>query len=75
VFRKRVPGVGSSNRKSSAADGSQSDWRHDQTVSSGRTQSSSTIVMFFYQITITNPHVYSLAIVVAAKMEINRNII
>jgi len=42
VFRKRVPGVGSDNRKSSAADGSQSDWRHDQTVSSGRTQSSST---------------------------------
>jgi len=42
VFRKRVPGVGSGNRKSSAADGSQSDWRHDQTVSSGRTQSSST---------------------------------
>jgi len=40
VFRKRVPGVGSGNRKSSAADGSQSDWRHDQTVSSGRTQSS-----------------------------------
>jgi len=34
--------VGSGNRKSSAADGSQSDWRHDQTVSSGRTQSSST---------------------------------
>ena len=42
VFRKRVPGVGSGSRKSSAADGSQSDWRHDQTVSSGRTQSSST---------------------------------
>jgi len=42
VFRKRVPGVGSGDRKSSAADGSQSDWRHDQTVSSGRTQSSST---------------------------------
>jgi len=42
VFRKRVPDVGSGNRKSSAADGSQSDWRHDQTVSSGRTQSSST---------------------------------
>jgi len=42
VFRKRVPGVGSGNRKSSAADGSQSDWRHDKTVSSGRTQSSST---------------------------------
>ena len=38
MFRKRVPGVGSGNRKSSAADGSQSDWRHDQTVSSGRTQ-------------------------------------
>jgi len=38
VFRKRVPGVGSGNRKSSAADGSQSDWMHDQTVSSGRTQ-------------------------------------
>jgi len=37
VFRKRVPGVGSGDRKSSAADGSQSDWRHDQTVSSGRT--------------------------------------
>ena len=34
--------MGSGNRKSSAADGSQSDWRHDQTVSSGRTQSSST---------------------------------
>ena len=47
MFRKRVPGVGSGNRKSSAADGNQSDWRHDQTVSSGRTQSSSTIVMFF----------------------------
>ena len=42
MHRKRVPGVGSGNRKSSAADGSQSDWRHDQTVSSGRTQSSST---------------------------------
>jgi len=28
VFRKRVPGVGSGNRKSSATDGSQSDWRH-----------------------------------------------
>jgi len=42
VFRNRVPGVGSGDRKSSAADGSQSDWRHDQTVSSGRTQSSST---------------------------------
>jgi len=42
VFRKRVPGVGSGNWKSSAADGSQSDWRHDQTVSSGRAQSSST---------------------------------
>jgi len=42
VFRKRVPGVGSGDRKSSAADGGQSDWRHDQTVSSGRTQSSST---------------------------------
>jgi len=41
VFRKRVPGVGSGDRKSSAADGSQSDWRYDQTVSSGRTQSSS----------------------------------
>jgi len=37
VFRKRVPGVGSGDRKSSAADGSPSDWRHDQTVSSGRT--------------------------------------
>ena len=37
MFRKRVPGVGSGDRKSSAADGSQSDWRHDQTVSSGRT--------------------------------------
>jgi len=43
VFRKRVPGVGSGDRKSSAADGNQSDWRHDQTVSSGRMQSSSTI--------------------------------
>ena len=42
MFRKRVPGVGSGNRKSSAADGSQSDWRHDQRVSSGRAQSSST---------------------------------
>jgi len=42
VFRKRVPGVGSGNRKSSAADGSQSEWRHDKTVSSGKTQSSST---------------------------------
>jgi len=42
VFRKRVPGVGSGDQKSSAADGSQSDWRHDQTVSSSRTQSSST---------------------------------
>jgi len=31
VFRKRVLGVGSGNRKSSAANGSQSDWRHDQT--------------------------------------------
>jgi len=41
VFTKRVPGVSSGNRKSSAADGSQSDWRHDQTVSSGRTQTSS----------------------------------
>jgi len=36
VFRKRVPGVGSGDRKSSAADGNQSDWRHDQTVSSVR---------------------------------------
>jgi len=36
--------VGSGDRKSSAADGSQSDWRHDQTVSSGRTQSSSTVL-------------------------------
>ena len=34
MFRKRVPGVGSGDRKSSAADGSQSDWRHEQTVSS-----------------------------------------
>ena len=34
--------MGSGNRKSSATDGIQSDWRHDQTVSSGRTQSSST---------------------------------
>jgi len=42
VFRKRVPDVGSGDRKSSAADGGQSDWRHDQTVSSVRTQSSST---------------------------------
>ena len=42
MLRKRVPGVGSGDRKSSAADGSQSDWRHDQTVSSGRMQSSST---------------------------------
>jgi len=42
VFSKRVPGVGSGNRKSSAADGSQSDWRHYQTVSSGGTQSSLT---------------------------------
>ena len=42
MFRKRVPGVGSGDRKSSAADGSQSDWRHNQTVSLGRTQSSST---------------------------------
>ena len=42
MLRKRVPDVGSGDRKSSAADGSQSDWRHDQTVSSGRTQSSST---------------------------------
>ena len=42
MFRKRIPGVSSGNRKSSAADGSQSDWRHDQTVSSGRKQSSST---------------------------------
>ena len=42
VFRKRVPGVGSGDRKSSAADGSQSDWRHDLRVCSGRTQSSST---------------------------------
>ena len=31
MFRKRVPGVGSGNRKSSAADGSQSDWRHETT--------------------------------------------
>ena len=38
----RVPGVGSGDRKSSAADGSPSDWRHDQAVSSGRTQRSST---------------------------------
>ena len=36
MFRKRVPDVGSGDRKSSAADGSQSDWRHDQTVSCGR---------------------------------------
>ena len=42
MFRKRVPGVGSGNRKSSAVGGNQSDWRHDQTVSSGRAQSSST---------------------------------
>ena len=42
MSRKRVPGVGSGNRESSAADGSQSDWRHDQTVSSGTAQSSST---------------------------------
>jgi len=42
VFRKRVPGVRSGNRKSSATDGSQSDWRNDKMVSSGRTQSSST---------------------------------
>ena len=42
MFRKTVPGVGSGNRKSSAVDGSPSDWRHDQTVSSGRTQSAST---------------------------------
>ena len=28
--------MGSGDRKSSAADGSQSDWRHDQTVSCGR---------------------------------------
>jgi len=42
VFRKRVPGVGSGDRKSLAADGSPSDWRHDQTVSSCRTQRSST---------------------------------
>ena len=34
--------MGSGNRKSSAAGGSQSDWKHDQTVSPGRTQSSST---------------------------------
>jgi len=33
VFRKRVPGVGSGNWKSSASDGSQSDWGHDQTKS------------------------------------------
>ena len=38
MFRERVPGVGSGDRKSSAADGSQYDWRHDQTVSSGRAQ-------------------------------------
>ena len=42
MFRKRAPGVGSGDRKSSAADGSQSDWRHDQTVTSGTAQSSST---------------------------------
>ena len=35
MFRKRVPGVGSGDRKSSAADGSQSDWRQDQTVTVG----------------------------------------
>ena len=34
MFRKRVPGVGSGDRKSAAVRGSQSDWRHDQTVSS-----------------------------------------
>ena len=44
VLRKRVPDVGSGDRKSSAADGSPSDWRHDQTVSSGRTQRSSLFV-------------------------------
>ena len=42
MFRKRVPGVGSGDRKSWAADGSQSDWRHDQMVSSSRMQSSFT---------------------------------
>ena len=42
MLRKRVLDVGSGDRKSSAADGSPSDWRHDQTVSSGRTQRSST---------------------------------
>ena len=38
MLRKRVPDVGSGDRRSSAADGSQSDWRHDRTVSSGRTR-------------------------------------
>jgi len=43
VFRyNRVPDLSGGNRKSSAIDGSQSNWRRNQPIGSGRTQYPST---------------------------------